>query len=124
MMYGEIWWIDFGEPFGSEAGYKRPALVVQNDILNSTKMNTVIVAPITSNLALSNMAGNVFLSSKDSNLKKDSVILVSQLVAADRQRFHEKVSEITAKRIINEINDGLSFVLNMDFPSNEIFFAY
>jgi mRNA interferase MazF len=123
-MYGEIWWIDFGEPFGSEAGYKRPALVVQNDILNSTKINTVIVAPITSNLALRDMSGNVFISGRSSGLKKDSVILVSQLVAADRQRFHEKVSKITAKSIINEINDGLSFVLNIDNPSNELFFAY
>ena len=31
MMRGELWWADFGLPFGSEPGFKRPVLILQND---------------------------------------------------------------------------------------------
>jgi mRNA interferase MazF len=48
MMRGEIWWIDFGDPVGSEPGYKRPALVIQNNRLNNARLATTIVLPITS----------------------------------------------------------------------------
>ncbi len=42
MMCGEIWWIDFGMPFGSEPGYRRPVLVLQNDLLNKSRLNTTV----------------------------------------------------------------------------------
>jgi len=45
MTRGELWWADFGVPFGSEPGYKRPVLIVQNDFFNNSKINTTIVIP-------------------------------------------------------------------------------
>ena len=44
MMYGEIWWVDFGIPFGSETGFKRPSIIVQSDSFNQTAMNTTILS--------------------------------------------------------------------------------
>ncbi len=40
---GEVWWADFGEPFGSEPGYERPVLVVSSDRYNRSRIGTVIV---------------------------------------------------------------------------------
>ena len=34
MTRGEIWWADFGLPFGSEPGFRRPVLIVQDDSFN------------------------------------------------------------------------------------------
>lgn len=62
MMYGEIWWVDFGIPFGSETGFKRPSIIVQNDSFNQTAMNTTIVIPLTTNLRLADFPGNTLLS--------------------------------------------------------------
>ena len=41
---GEVWWADFGEPFGSEPGYERPVLVVSSDRYNRSRIGTVIVS--------------------------------------------------------------------------------
>ena len=52
MIRGDIWWVDFGEPLGSEPGWRRPAIIVQSDDFNKSDMNTTIVIPLTTNLRL------------------------------------------------------------------------
>ena len=94
MMCGEIWWIDFGIPFGSEPGYRRPVLVIQSDILNESKLNTTIVLPITTNEALAELRGNSFISRKESGLSKDSVVVGVQIGVVDKRRFIEKAGEL------------------------------
>lgn len=42
MTRGEIWWIDFGIPFGSEVGFRRPVVVLQNDILNESNLKLLL----------------------------------------------------------------------------------
>ena len=49
---GEVWWADLGEPRGSELGYRRPVLVVQNDAFNRSRLQTTLVVGLTSNLRL------------------------------------------------------------------------
>ena len=60
MTRGEIWWIDFGIPFGSEVGFRRPVVVLQNDILNASNLKTVIVVPLTTNTIYAEFSNNVF----------------------------------------------------------------
>jgi mRNA interferase MazF len=64
MILGEIWWCDFGVHVGSESGYKRPLLVIQNNKLKDTRLATTIVLPIASNLMSKDIQGNVFLPKK------------------------------------------------------------
>jgi mRNA interferase MazF len=66
MMRGEIWWADFGVPFGSEAGFRRPVLIVQDDTFNESRIRTIVVLPLTTNLRLLDAPGNVFLRNKES----------------------------------------------------------
>ena len=54
MTRGEIWWVDFGVPFGSEVGFRRPVIILQNDVLNESKLRTVVVLPLTTNLTMRN----------------------------------------------------------------------
>ena len=53
---GQIWWADLGEPQGSQPGYRRPVLIVQEDHFNQSRLATVIVLSLTSNLAFSRAA--------------------------------------------------------------------
>lgn len=62
MMNSEIWWIDFQEPRGSAPVFVRPGIIVQNNELNSSELNTTIVIPITSNCRLGDYKGNVLLT--------------------------------------------------------------
>ncbi|MDR1211908.1 MAG: type II toxin-antitoxin system PemK/MazF family toxin [Spirochaetaceae bacterium] len=62
MIRGEIWWADFGIPFGSEAGFRRPVLIVQDDAFNESRMRTIVVLPLTTNLRLLDAPGNVLVN--------------------------------------------------------------
>ena len=48
---GEVHWVDFGKPKGSEPAYRRPCVIVQNDAFNTSAIATVIVVVITGNLS-------------------------------------------------------------------------
>src|SRR5919198_4131961 len=99
MQRGEIWWASLGLPRGSEPGYRRPVVIVQSNEFNRSRINTVIVAVITSNLRLADAPGNVQISDKGSGLNKPSVINVSQLVTLDKAFLTGCVSKLTAKQI-------------------------
>jgi len=114
MTRGEIWWADFGIPYGSETGYTRPVLIVQDDSFNESKIKTIVVLPITTNLRLADAPGNVFIRKKESKLTKDSVIIVAQLYAIDRERFKEKISKVS-KEIMAKVELGIKLVLGLSF---------
>jgi mRNA interferase MazF len=112
MTRGEIWWADFGIPFRSEPDFRRPVLVVQDDAYNRSKINTIVVVPLTTNLLLQNAPGNVFIDKGESGLSKDSVLVVSQLHAIDRNRLLEKESKVP-KHILNEVENGIRLLLGI-----------
>lgn len=94
MTRGELWWVDFGVPVGSAAGFRRPALVLQADEFNETELNTVIVVPFTSNLRLADYKPNVYVESSESGLNKDSVAIVPLVTALDKSCFIEKICRL------------------------------
>jgi mRNA interferase MazF len=107
---GQVWWASLPDPSGSGPGYRRPVVVVQANSFNRSKIQTVIVAVITSNLRLGEAPGNVILSRKDSHLPKDSVINVSQVVTLDKSRLCAKVSTLPPK-LLTLLEDGLRLVM-------------
>ena len=85
---GEVWWADLPDPIASSPGGAHPVLVVQATAFNRSRIATVIVAVITSNLRLAEAPGNVLLGPKEAGLKKPSVVNVSQIVTADKTFLH------------------------------------
>jgi mRNA interferase MazF len=112
MIRGELWWVDYGIPYGSEPGYRRPVIIMQNDLFNNSKIKTTIVAPLSTNILLADVPGNIFISKNDSKLTKDSVILISQTGVIDKERLLEKVSEIN-NEIMKKIENNLMFILGI-----------
>ena len=113
MTRGEIWWADFGIPFGSEPGFKRPVLVIQDDDFNRSEINTIVIVPFSTNLTLAEAPGNVYLEAQESGLTKDSVIVISQITAIDRRRLIEKISKMERK-YFGEIEEGIKIVLGIN----------
>jgi mRNA interferase MazF len=112
MTRGELWWVDYGIPFGSEPGFRRPVIILQNDFFNRSKINTTIVIPLSTNLLLADVPGNVFIDKKESTLSKDSVILVTQISVVDKQRMIEKISKLS-KSIMDKIENNIVFILGI-----------
>jgi mRNA interferase MazF len=76
---GQIWWVDLAEPRGSEPGYRHPALVLQRDEVNRSRIDTVVVCVLTSNPALARAPGNTLLPRRRTGLRRDSVANASQI---------------------------------------------
>ena len=110
MMNGEIWWVDFREPRGSTPAFVRPGIIVQNNELNESDLNSTIVIPITTNCRLADYKGNVFLNKSESKLSKDSVALCAQITTVDKQALLEKNSKLSSD-LLNEIYEEISWVL-------------
>ena len=96
MTRGEIWWADFGIPYGSETGFDRPILIIQSDSFNRSNINTTIIVPLTTNLRLADAPGNVFLDKEESGLPKDSVVNVSLTGNTLGPRITDKKSPVGA----------------------------
>ncbi len=110
MQRGEIWWATLPEPTGSGPGYRRPVLVIQADDFNRSRIATVIVLVVTSNVKLALAPGNVLLSRRATGLPQDSVANVSQLITVDKQILTEQVGSVSP-RLLRQIEDGLRLVL-------------
>lgn len=109
---GEVWWADLAEPVGSEPGHRRPVVVVQADAFNRSRIDTTIVAVLTSNLGLVAAPGNVLVAAEQSGLKRDSVLNVSQLATVDRAALTERVGQVTGHSLA-AIDEGLRLVLGL-----------
>lgn len=109
---GEIWWVDLGEPDGSEPGYRRPVLVVQSDAFNRSRLRTVIAVVLTTNLRLVEAPGNVLIPARVSGLPKDSVANVSQLLTLDRDFLIERAGRVRGQPM-QDLENGLRLVLDL-----------
>ena len=106
---GDIYWIELEEPSGSEPGYAHPHVVIQNNVFNQSRINTVIVCALTSNMKLANAPGNVLLEAGEANLPKQSVVIVSQIFTVDKTQLREYIGSL-AKRRINQILAGIQLL--------------
>ena len=111
MTRGEIWWVDFGVPLGSEVGFRRPAIVLQNDILNGSKLKTVIVLPLTTNTIYADMPNNILLEKEVTGLSKDSVTQPHLIIHVDKKRLAEKVKKLepsVIEKVLNGVIETIS----------------
>jgi mRNA interferase MazF len=103
---GDIYWIELDEPTGSEPGYSHPHVVVQNNVFNASRINTVIVCALTSNIKRAEAPGNVLLEKGEANLSKQSVVLVSQIFTVDKSQLGEFIGTLSERRV-RQIIDGI-----------------
>ncbi len=112
MKRGEIWWASLPPAIGSGPGYRRPVLIVQANSFNKSKISTVLVATITSNISLANAPGNVRISKTDSGLSKPSVLNISQVITVDRSILTKRVKMLPG-RVLARVDEGLKLVLGL-----------
>ncbi len=107
---GEIYWVDLGEPNGSEPGYMHPHIVIQNNLFNSSSISTVVMCSLTSNLKRGTSPGNVILKKGEANLPKKSVVNITQIYTVDRNDLCEKIGEVNSDRV-TQILSGIQLLI-------------
>ena len=108
---GDIYWVRFGPAVNSGPAGKRPAIVIQNDLLNMSNIQTTVVALITSSKKLAAVPGNVRLRKGMGNIPKTSVVVVTQMATVDKKRLLEKIGTLE-KSTTEEILKGCGMVIS------------
>lgn len=112
MKRGEVWWASLPSPAGSGPGFRRPVLIIQSDPFNESRVSTIIVAVITSNLALAGAPGNIRAGRAETGLSKPSVVNVSQVLTIDKALLTERVRPLPPATL-TRVDDGLRLVLGL-----------
>jgi mRNA interferase MazF len=105
---GDVFWIAPDDSRGPAPSYSHPHVVVQDDVFNHSRITTVVVCALTSNLERANEPGNVLLDAGEGNLPRRSVVVVSQIESVDKARLGERIGSLSDARV-EQILAGLRF---------------
>jgi mRNA interferase MazF len=112
MKRGEIYWVDLPDPVGSGPGYRRPMLVVQDDLLNASRLRTTIMLAISTNLELVRLRGNLLLKAEETGLPKDSVLLSNYIYTVDRSIVGSLAGQVPDHLMLS-VDSSLRLVLGL-----------
>ena len=107
---GDIYWIDLPQPSGSEPGFCRPCVVVQNNVFNQSRIATVVVCILTSNLRRASAPGNLLLEKGEANLPKASLVNISQLLTVNKTDLRQKIGTLTREKL-NLVISGIKLLV-------------
>jgi mRNA interferase MazF len=105
---GDVFWLAPDDSRGPAPAYSHPHVVVQDDVFNHSRITTVVVCALTSNLHRANEPGNVLLEVGEGNLPKQSVVVVSQISSVEKTRLGERIGSLSGARV-EQILAGLRF---------------
>lgn len=109
---GDLFWVDLGPVTSSAPAKRRPVVVIQGDHFNRSLVATTVIAAISSNTALADYPGNVFLPAATSGLPKDSVVNVTAVVALDKVSLGGPVGTLP-EYLVQDIDAGLRTVFDL-----------
>jgi mRNA interferase MazF len=95
-----------GEPRGSEPALTRPGLVISADAYNESRIATVVVIVLTSNVRLGRAPGNVTVPQGIGGLPKTSVVNVSQIATVDKANLIEQIGQLP-EPFLSDVGRGL-----------------
>jgi mRNA interferase MazF len=106
---GDIYWVRLEGLDESEPGIPHPHVVVQADVLNHSRLSTVVVCALTSNVQRASLPGNVLLDAGEGDLPRPSVVEVSKVSSVEKAQLGEYIGSLTAPRI-DQILAGMQFL--------------
>ncbi|MCP3102810.1 type II toxin-antitoxin system PemK/MazF family toxin [Myxococcus sp. K15C18031901] len=113
---GDIFWLAPDDSRGPAPAYSHPHVVVQEDVFNHSRITTVVVCALTSNLHRAKEPGNVLLDLGEGSLPRQSVVVVSQISSVEKHRLGERVGTLSSARV-EQILAGLRFLQASFFRS-------
>lgn len=96
---GDLFWLRHEHSPGAAAEYAHPHVVVQDDVFNASRIKTVVVCALTSNLQRATEPGNVLLEPGEGALAKQSVIVVSQIASVHKSQLGQRIGSLSQSRV-------------------------
>lgn len=105
---GDLFWILPEHSGAAGVDYSHPHVVVQDDVFNHSRIETVVVCALTSKLQRASEPGNVLLEVGEGSLPQRSVVVVSQICSVAKAHLGERIGSLSAQRV-EQILAGLRF---------------
>lgn len=97
---GDIYWIHPQERDHPQLGrHSHPYVVVQDNLFNHSRIHTVVVCALSTNIQHANAYGNVLLELGEANLPKRSVVDVSKISSVEKERMADYVGTLSSERV-------------------------
>jgi mRNA interferase MazF len=109
---GDVYWVPLDEPGEPEPGATHPHVVIQEDVLNRSRIHTVVVCALTTNRKRAKAPGNVLLEPGEANLPKQSIVVVSQVSTVEKTQLREYIGTLSKQRV-GQILAGMQFVQSL-----------
>lgn len=107
---GDIYWIQSDDPSETELGYyAHPYVVVQEDLFNHSRVKTVVVCALTTNIKRASDPGNILLDAGEGNLPERSVVVVSKVSSVNKTQLDAYIGSLSRTRI-EQILAGMRFL--------------
>ena len=104
---GDIYWVQL-----EESEYTHPHVIIQDNVLNHNRINTVVVCALTTNMKRVSIPGNVLLDAGEADLPRQSIVVVSQVSTVDKSQLGEYIGSLTEQRV-EQILAGMKFIQSM-----------
>ncbi len=98
MRRGELWWADLGPYRPREQTGRRPVIVWQGDALTRV-LHSVLVVPLTTNMARANLAGTAIVAAAPEGPPADSVALAFQMRAIPKSSLESRIRTLTGSEL-------------------------
>ena len=107
---GNIYWVTLGAEDEPDAAIPHPYVVVQDDVFNHSRIHTVVVCALTSNLRrVSETPSNVLLEPGEGDLPRQSVVEVSKVTSIEKAQLGEYIGALSQARV-EQILSGMRFL--------------
>ncbi|MBZ0308150.1 MAG: type II toxin-antitoxin system PemK/MazF family toxin [Anaerolineae bacterium] len=103
---GDIYWL--------EEQIHHPYVVIQENVLNHSRIQTTVVCALTSNLKRAALPGNVLLNLDEANLPRQSVVEISKVSTVHKTRLGDYIGSLSEQRV-NQILAGMRFLQSSFF---------
>ncbi len=112
---GDIYWILADQPEAPELGfYPHPYVVVQENLFNHSRIHSVVVCALTTNMKQANGPGNVLLEVGEANLAKQSIVVVSKVSAVSKASLSKFIGSLSKQRV-QQILSGMRLLQSSYF---------
>ena len=116
---GNIYWVSLEDTEGETSGFVHPHVVIQDDVITQSRINTVVVCALTTNMKKVNDPGNVLLDVGEADLPKQSIVVVSQVSTVKKSQLGEYIGALSPQRV-DEIFSGMRFLQSMSRHQKDI----
>lgn len=110
----EIWFLNLDPTTGSEQRGIRPVLVISNDAVNDNLTVFTCIPFSSCKIGTKIYPTEVFLSSKESGLPRDSVLMLQQIRTVSQDRLRNKVATVSSDFVKERINSALKDYFDLD----------